>query len=141
MRVKYAVLCDYALVSRDEKVSIIGIFDEINPPILPFALPSMFLAVTFEAEAAEAGNPFNVDIQLWTEDGLAILSRQTTLRFREPQRPGGRSFHNEIMGVYGLPLQVAGDYAFIIMVNGEERHRVTLRVNEPRPETEGATNE
>src|SRR5215217_3944288 len=52
MEVKLAVLADYANVSQDGKLNIMGIFQEINAPSLPFPLPQMFLVVPFE----EAGD-------------------------------------------------------------------------------------
>jgi len=38
MRVKLAVLADYASITREGKLNILGIFDEINPQQLPATL-------------------------------------------------------------------------------------------------------
>lgn len=45
MDVNLALLADYANVSQDGKLNIMGIFQEVNPPVLPFALPQMYLVM------------------------------------------------------------------------------------------------
>ena len=49
MEVSLAVLSDYANVTGDGKLNIMGLFGEINPPVLPFSLPTMFLALALTA--------------------------------------------------------------------------------------------
>ena len=41
MDVTVAVLADYANVSQDGKLNIMGIFQEINPPMLPGLAPKL----------------------------------------------------------------------------------------------------
>jgi len=132
MRVKFALLGDYAVIAKDEKLSILGMFDEINPPVLPFQAPSIFLTIGFEGESTESNRDFELVIELWAEDGERLLSHPRTFQFPEPRRPGGVSGHNEVLALYGFPFQTAGDYAFRIVVSGEERARVPLRVNAPK---------
>jgi hypothetical protein len=43
VEVTVTVLADYANLSQDGKLNIMSIFQEINPPVLPFALPQMYL--------------------------------------------------------------------------------------------------
>ncbi|MDO8612675.1 MAG: hypothetical protein Q7R32_07610 [Dehalococcoidia bacterium] len=131
MEVRFAVLCDYAIVDRDNKLSVLGIFDEIRPPSLPFNLPAIYMVVAFEGSAAEAGVDLRVEYLLWGEDGSQLFQRETTIRFSPPDQPGDRVRHNEIMGLHGLPLTAAGSYAFIVRVNNEERSHVALRVFPP----------
>jgi hypothetical protein len=49
MEVTVAVLADYANVSQDGKLNIMGIFQEINATSLPFVLPQMYLVMSFSA--------------------------------------------------------------------------------------------
>jgi hypothetical protein len=129
MQVRFALVADYAVISQENKLSILGIFDEINPPVLPFVMPQMFLCASLQGEASEAGREFTMEVLLWDSDGNQIIATERPFRFAPAVR--GRTVHNEVMGVAGLPFSRAGDYGFIIRVNGEERHRVTLHVNEP----------
>jgi len=137
MRVKFALLGDYAIIADNGKISVMGLFDAINAPALPFQIPAMFLVIAFEGESTEVGHDFALEMQLWAEDGQRVFEHSKTFRFPPPNRPGGKSGHNEILSLFGFPVNSAGDYAFVIMVNGEERARVPLRVNEPRSEQAG----
>ena len=64
VEVTVAVLADYANVSQDGKLNIMGIFQEINPPALPFALPQMYLVLSLSAGPAEVGSVRNIRIPL-----------------------------------------------------------------------------
>lgn len=130
MDVRYALFADYALVSVDQKVSLIGLFDDINAPVLPFQLPAVYIAVSIQAEASEA-RECQLEILLWDEDGNPLFTRSTPVTFPTPEHVGGVARHNEIMGVGGLLFQKSGNHSLIIRINGEERKRVVLRVNEP----------
>ena len=131
MRVKFALLGDYAIIASDKKISVMGLFDAINAPVLPFQIPAMFLVVGFEGESTEVDHDFALETQLWAEDGERVFEHSKTFKFPPPNRAGGKSGHNEILSLYGFPIKAAGDYAFVIMVDGREEARVPLRVNEP----------
>ena len=128
MQVKLAALADYALVSRDGKLSILGIFDQVNLPALPFGLPQMWLVVSLEGEPSEIGRQFQLDLLLWDSDGNQLFAHENTFMFMPPNQPGLRSTHNEVIGLHGMRFNTAGDHSFIIRVNGEERRRLVLRV-------------
>lgn len=130
MEVTLAVLADYANVTRDNKLLIVGIFDEINPPVLPFAMPQMYLVVSMVASLAEIESEFPTEIVLLGEDA-EVARIERTITFNKPKRPGIRATHNEIIGLAGFPLERAGAYAFVVRVNREERARVALHVNSP----------
>jgi hypothetical protein len=130
MQVRYALFADYAVVSIDQKISLIGLFDEINASTFPFQCPPIFIAVSIQAESSESRN-WQLEILLWDEDGNSIFTRQTPITLPNPERAGATARHNEIMGVGGLLFSKAGDYSLIVKINGEERHRVVLRVNGP----------
>lgn len=130
MQVRFALFADYALVSVDQKVSLLGLFDEINAPGFPFQCPLIFMAVSIQAESSESRD-CQLEILLWDEDGNAIFTRKTPVTFPTPSRTGAIARHNEIMGVGGLLFSRAGDHALIVSINGEERTRVVLRVNGP----------
>ena len=84
--VTVAVLADYANVSQDGKLNIMGIFQEINPPVLPFALPQMYLVLSLTAGPAEFGLTRNLRIPLLQSDGKEILSLQAQMRVPSARR-------------------------------------------------------
>jgi hypothetical protein len=131
MDVNLAVLADYANVSQDSKLNIMGIFQEVNPPVLPFALPQMYLVVSFVAGPAEFGSVKNIRIVLLDNDGNEMLALEAQAQVPRPPRPGRRAFINQVIGLNGITFQRPGDYAFSILVGGETKETVGLHVNEP----------
>jgi len=136
MDVKLAVLADFASITREGKLNILGIFDQINPPVLPFRSPQMFLVSSISAEPTEIGREFQFEILLWDSDGNEVLAIEQPIQFAQPDRPGGQATTNVIIGLSNVPFERAADYVFYIRIGGEQRRRINLRVNEPRGESQ-----
>ena len=49
--VKLALLCDYALTSQEGKLSALGIFSQMNFPMLPNAAPRFFVVIVLVLDA------------------------------------------------------------------------------------------
>ncbi len=129
--VTVAVLADYANVSQDGKLNIMGIFQELNPPALPFALPQMYLVLSFSAGPAEFNTTRNVRIPLLHSDGQEILRLEAQMHVPSARRPGSRAFMNEAIGLAGIVFPQPGDYAFHVLIGDDEKAAVPLHVNEP----------
>ncbi len=129
--VNLAVLADYANVSQDGKLNIMGIFQEINAPSLPFSLPQMYLIVSFAAGPAEVGSERDLRVALLHgDDQEPILNLEGQLQIPRPMRSGSRSYFNEAIGLAGVTFERAGDYGFSILVGGDEKATVPLHVND-----------
>jgi hypothetical protein len=137
VEVPIAVLADYANISQEGKVNVLGIFSEINPPVLPFVLPQMYLIVSFEAGAAEIGMQKHFRITLLEQDGTELLALESEAVVPQPLRPGAHAYMNQVIGLSGITFDRPGDYAFQILVGGEEKRAVPLRVNEPPTSIQG----
>jgi hypothetical protein len=138
--VTLAVLADYANVSQEGKLNILGVFQEVNPVAFPAGVPQMFLVVSFEAGAAEFGTQKNIRIALLEADGTEVMAMEGPAVVQHPARPGSRAFINQIVALQGLTFQHSGDYAFHILINGDEKRAVPLRVNDvPSESNEGGT--
>jgi hypothetical protein len=137
MDVTLAVLADYANISKEGKLNILGVFTEVNPPLLPWNLPQMYVVISMEAGTSEAGIEMPFRILLWDGDGKEILNIEQKVFTPPPSRPGVRATINNIIGLAGVPFNKPGEYAFYIHVAGEEKRRIAFRVNEPlgRPAT------
>jgi hypothetical protein len=131
MNVTLAVLCDYANVTQDGKLNILGTFGEINPPFLPFAMPQMFVVSSLTASAAEPRQK-HIRIVLLAADGKQVFVAEQDVVLPDPPRPGQRINLNAIFGMQGVNLEQAGDYAFSIQVGGEEKASIPLHVNSPK---------
>jgi hypothetical protein len=132
MDVTVAVLADYANLSQDGKLNILGIFQEINPPVLPFTHPQMYLVLSLTAGPAEFNTTRNFRIPLLHSDGQEILAMEAQMRVPSARRPGSRAYINETIGLAGLTFPQAGDYSFHILIGDDEKAVVPLHVNEPR---------
>jgi hypothetical protein len=131
MDVTLAVLADYANISKEGKLNILGVFTEVNLPLLPWNLPQMYIVVSMEAGTSEAGIEMPFRILLWDGDGKEILNLEQKVSIPAPSRPGARATINNIIGLAGVPFNKSGEYAFYIHVAGEEKRRIAFRVNEP----------
>ena len=139
MEVKLAALADFASVSREGKVNILGLFDIINLAHVPDGLPMMFLVVVWEASAAEVGKDRNVTVTLLDDDGNQLMRLSQSVHVPEPPSPGVRPVINQIMGLAGLKFPKAGAYAFSILADEDEKKSISFRVNEipAQEESEG----
>jgi hypothetical protein len=129
--VTVAVLADYANLSQDGKLNIMGIFQEINPPTMPFTLPQMYLVMSFSAGPAEFNTTRDIRIPLLHSDGQEILAMEAQMRVPRARRPGSRAYINETIGLAGTTFPQAGDYAFHILIGDDEKAVVPLHVNKP----------
>lgn len=136
MEVKLAVLADYANISQNGKLNIMGIFQEVHPPGLPFQLPQMYLVVSFEAGAAEFGSLKDIRFALLDSDGDEMLALEGQATVPRPDRAGSRAYINEVIGLNGIAFERPGDYGFSILVQGETKGVVELHVNEPLKEAD-----
>jgi len=138
MQVRYALFSDYALVTADNKVCIIGIFDTIRAPALPHQHPLMFITVGILAEYGE-DRQCRLEVLLWDPDGQPLFTRQVDVTFRPPEDVGGVATHNEMMGIGGALFQQAGPHGLIVRINGQQVQRVNLMVTQVAPiPSEGA---
>ena len=132
METKLAVLADFASITREGKLNILGIFDEINPPKLPAQLPIFYVVISYEAGPAEFETEKSTQIAMTDADGNVMVRLEQKITVPRASRPGTRSTMNQISGIVGLPFPRAGDYQFAILIDGREDKTVRLRINEPR---------
>lgn len=136
MDVTLSVLADYANITQDGKLNIMGVFTEVNPPELPFALPMMFLVTIYTASPAEVGSEKALRVTLLDGDGKQLMNLETPITVPKPIRAGSRVQLNSVIGLGGVRFDKAGDYQFSILVGGEEKKSLPLHVN--NPENRGA---
>lgn len=128
MEVKLALLADYANVSREGKLNVMGIFDTINAPSLPWNHPQMQLVLTFDANPAEWDTQKKVQIKLLDADAHEKLTMGADLKV--PRGKSGRNVAiNSIITINNLRFDVAGDYVFYILIGEETKKEILLTVN------------
>ncbi|MEP7199871.1 MAG: hypothetical protein ABI874_08650 [Chloroflexota bacterium] len=121
-----ALLADYANISREGKLNIMGIFEQIHAHQFPAAHAQMQLVVRLEATPFEAG-PHPVRVAFIDGDARELFAIPGTLVVPESQS-GENITTNQIFVLNGVVLPTPGVYEFVINVMGEELGRVPLRV-------------
>jgi len=131
---KLALLADYAIISNEGKLCIMGIFDRIHAAQSPITHPAMHLVVTFEADSRDAGKKHSVEFELIDADGHGLFKIGGELFFSPPPL-GEVARFNHILNLNNLVFKDFGTYEFKVLVNQEVRGSVPLRLVEARPKS------
>jgi hypothetical protein len=132
MQVKLALLADYANVTAEGKLNILGIFDRITVQELPAVHPQMHLILRLEAHAAERNRSHAIEIRLYDPDGLTVFEVKGDM---VPHgAPGVTSATNQILTLNNLQLSKAGGYMFVVFVNNDLKSEIPLGVEVASPE-------
>jgi len=132
MQVKLAVLADYANVTGDGKLNILGIFDRMTVREIPAVHPQMHLVLRLEAHSAEKDRLHTIEIRLQDPDGQSIFDVQGEIvprgEFNSPVST------NQILTLNNLQLTKIGEFTFLVFVNNDLKAEVPLMVDLGVPE-------
>jgi hypothetical protein len=105
------VFCDTALISKENKLSIIGIFDQIITDKLPFNFPKMSLVAVI---GGQPQSPHTLQLTITDPAGKIVtkLDMQVTLG------AGGSS--NLISEITNFPLSLTGAYKISLSEGKQE---------------------
>lgn len=136
MQVTLAVLADYANVTADGKLNILGIFDRMSVTGIPAVHPQMHLILRLEAHPAERQRKHRVEIRLHDPDGATVFEVKGEVV--PDGAPGRTTATNQILTLNNLQLAKAGGYNFVVFVNDDLKTEVPLDVEVHRPGSPGA---
>lgn len=126
MQAKLAVLADYANVTGDGKLNILGIFDRINLMQIPAVHPQMHLVLRLEAHPAEQNRSHDVEIRLQDPEGIVIFEVKGEI---VPRGEAGQTVStNQILTLNNLQLEKIGDYRFVVLINDDVKTEIPLAV-------------
>src|SRR3990170_2640488 len=133
MQMTIGLLADYANVSQEGKLNIMGVFDRIYAPAFPAVHPEMRLVMRFEFSSAELGVARILEVRLMDADGNIIGGWSKPLDV--PKREGRtKEIVNQIFTIQGLGFQHPGDYAFHVLVDKDEKGNIPFTVElTPQP--------
>jgi hypothetical protein len=126
LQVKLAVLADYANVTAEGKLNILGIFDRINLVQIPAVHPQMHLVLRIEAHAAERERSHRIDIRLHDPAGQTIFDVNGEI---VPHGEGAEpTASNQILTLNNLQLEKVGAYNFAVFINNDLKSELPLHV-------------
>jgi len=115
-------LCDYALNSKDGKLSIMGIFDRIFVKQLPAKYPRFFIVVVLNGNST---SKHDLSLQLTSPTGKTILpKKEVSVGF------GVNGKANLITDITNLTLPEIGEYKFALMELNSLVAKTSLFVNQ-----------
>ncbi len=116
------VLCDQAVVSQEQKLSIIGIFDQFFVTDLPSSWPRMFLVAVVRGEA---GQEYQLTLKLTPPEKTEnqFPDKDFTIKLG----PNGKA--NVMTELVNFPLQLSGIHKIQILVEKEVIAQLEYRVN------------
>jgi hypothetical protein len=126
MKETIAVLADYASLSIDQKLNILGIFTRIVSRAEPVTHAQMQLVVGYEFEPAEAGRK-DMKVVLIDADGRMILSMAGEVNI-VPSLPGEPCAINQIIQLNNITFPKFGDYEFQVLINERIESTIPFRV-------------
>ena len=116
------VLCDQAIVSQEQKLSIIGIFDQFFVTDLPSSWPRMFLVAVARGEA---GQEYQLTLKLTPPEKTdnQFPDKDFTIKLG----PNGKA--NVMTELVNFPLQVVGVHKIQLLVEKDVIAQLEYRVN------------
>lgn len=121
------VLCDYASVSKEGKLSINGIFDEIRLTKLPGGIPRAFLVATIQGAP---NTLYRFTIKLEHDGESKNLLNHLTL----DTHTGPNGKNNLIVELVNLGFTKEGNYYLKIYHGDDEIGSILLKVIHVKPE-------
>jgi hypothetical protein len=125
--VKAALLCDYALTSDDGKLSLVGVFSNINFPSLPNAYARFFVVLILTLEAGDHA----LRLGILDPSGQQMLPDPPQVDVRV-EVPGADT--NLVVDFNNLPFNRAGIYQVQLYLEGRLLHTMPLNIQSAAPQ-------
>lgn len=113
------LLADYANLTSDGKLNVMGVFRQINASQFPCRLLSMYLVIKIQTDPVEELRGERVLIARLVDADGSVL-REIEMPFKFPERSGGvRPEANFIFQITNCEFPYSGDYAWHVLVEDE----------------------
>lgn len=133
LKVEIIALADYALIAQDNKVSIMGIFDELRVDKFPAGFVSKYFVATL---LGEPGEQYSLSVKLERGDSNHNLLNPTMITAK--MSPNGK--HNVVMTLQQIGFEKDGEYYFRIYHDKEVVGSTRLQVIDMKREKERTVN-
>lgn len=136
MKVKLAVLADFANVTAEGKLNIIGMFDTVAANAFPVVHPQMQLILVLEAAWVERGRSQTVEIVLDDPDGKRLIHLSAAVAVGDGP-PGEPIESRQILTLANLRFEAPGTFQFTVFVNNNPDAQVPLRIVQREGDLQG----
>lgn len=126
MRIDFAVVCDYAVIDRHGKLSVLGIFQHVWVQQFPAVHPRMHLVLRLKGRRTEVGQ-HPVRIRMYDEERHEVIKGDGTVTFAEPPA-GVLEIEAGCVLVFDVPFQRTGRFVFEITVDDDVTAEVPITV-------------
>jgi hypothetical protein len=133
VQVTFVHICDYATISKEGKLSAIGIFDRINISAVPYVHPLMHVAFELSLHPAELGLPFQLMVRLAEPDGGVMVELSANGQVNGKAAAGTIVRVPQIFAFAGVPFPRVGSYSLDIFVNGDHKQTSAIQVSTAPP--------
>lgn len=131
IEVRFLLACELVSHTREGKLNIMGEFNRLANPKLPFALPMMYVVGRVDGSLV-AGLRHSAQLIVTDEDG-AVIWKSPPIAF-EFAKPGNRDHPmraNLIFQLGGMVFPKYGTYSFTLWIDGTSRETVLVFVQAP----------
>ena len=119
MQLRYALIADFANVTQDGKLNVVGVMDRIFSPQFPAVHRVMFLVMSMESDHEDEQQSRAIDVQLIDPDAQVLSRLQGQIEFGS-----GKQILNQIHVFQDILFQGPGSYQFNIFF--DDQHIKTL---------------
>lgn len=119
---------DYANITGEGKLNVMGIFNDINALSFPARHSSMYLIAKLAPELSEYGQKRDFTIMLMDADANQIVNLSGEFEVPKPQN-GRKPEVNIIFELKDVIFTKPGRYVFVLLVDKDQKNEYTLYVN------------
>ena len=128
--IEYAFLADAAEARPGQKFAVIGGgVSRLGGPQFPLRHPHLALVCGLSVTATELGREHQLEFMLLTPTGQQLSNATATIRAEGPA-DGRDTVLTFSLDMWNLAFPTAGDYSIRILVDGSERKRLPLVVEQ-----------
>ncbi len=137
MKIDFAVVCDYALIDRFGKLSVLGVFQNVWVASFPAVHPRVHLVIRLKGTRTEVGE-HDIKINFTDSRGKQLIAGDGKVNFSEPPA-GVLEIEAGAVLAFDIPLPEPGRYQFEITIDGTIQTTVPVVAAQAQaPPAEGA---
>ena len=142
MKTLLFLTADYANLTQDSKVNILGIFNQIFAPNYPAIHPQYHLIAKVGLEPGEEPKNRKLTLYIVGEDANKAKVKILEETFDFPERVGGLDpEHAIIMSMQNMVFPVQGTYQFLLHIDDRFLSSLSLYLRNPLPPSPQAQGE